>query len=260
MKKRILVATIVFVALNGLLFAQAKTSLLVRCDQSGAGVYLNDSLIGYTSPNYSALIFPGQYTIRVSKSGFPEFKTTVIVGNSPITILATLGTAMSPGGTQLPPPQLYQQGALAQLRVDSNVSGAKVFLNEAFAGETPFVSFLNPGIYAIVIRLEGYEDYRNTVMLNGFYQLHAKLAFKYRFVDYEIKIPEYFTANGGRPAKFSDVEIYLDGKRIQSAFGKTTPGTHRLTLVSRNLRLENDFELAPGRFASIELFLGISVR
>lgn len=144
-------------------FAQTTTSLSVQCNQGGAGVYLNDSLIGYTSPNFSALVFP--------------------------------------------------------------------------------------------------EDYSSTVRLSDRYQLHATLAPKPRLVDYEIKIPEYFVAKQGKSGKFSDFEIYLDGKRLQSAFGKTSPGIHMLTLVvSRELSLENNFELVQGRSASIELFLGISVR
>jgi hypothetical protein len=258
--KKGILAVIAFVALSGLVFAQAKTSLSVRCDQMGAGVYLNDSLIGYTSPNFSALVSPGQYSVRVSKDGFHEFRTTVIIGKSPITILATLGGMASPGGAQMSPPQPFHPEVMSQLTVDSNVKGAQVYLNGSFAGETPFVSFLDSGTYSIVVRLEGYEDYTNMVKVNGHYQLYATLAPKSRLIDYEIKIPEYFTVKGKNPARFSDLEIYLDGKRLESAFGKTTPGSHRLTLVSRDLRLENNFELVPGRAASIELFLGVSVR
>jgi hypothetical protein len=259
MKKRILFIAIAIIALNGLLFAQTKTSLFVRSDQMGAGVYFNDSLIGYTSPDFSALVFPGQYNIRVSKNGFSDFKTTVIVGKSPITILVTFGKFISSGGTHLPSPPPYQPADISQLSVDSNVPGAKVYLNGAFVGETPFLSFLNQGTYSIVVKLEGYDDYGSTVQVIGSYQFHAKLASKSHFVDYEIKIPEYFASKGGRPAKFSDLEIYLDGRRLQSAFGKITPGIHRLALVLRDIRLENNFEIAQGRPVSIDLFLGVSV-
>jgi hypothetical protein len=260
MRKRLLFAAIALIALNGMLTAQAKTSLSVQCNQERAGVYLNESLIGYTSPNFSALVFPGKYSIRVSKEGFSDFRTNIVVGRSPVTIIANLGGSALPGRTPPPQVQPFHPAATSQLTVDSNVPGALVYLNGSFAGETPFVSFLNPGTYSVVIRLEGYEEYSSTVKVNGRNQVHATLVSKSRFVDYEIRIPEYFTVKGKKPAQFNDLEIYLDGKRLQSAFGKTTSGTHRLTLVSRDLRLENNFELAPGKPASIELFLGISVR
>ena len=258
MRKRILIAAIAIMALYSPVFAQAKTSLLVQCNQSGAQVFLNDSLAGYTSPDFSALVLPGNYRIRVVKNGFPEFMAMILIGRTPVTIVATLGGATHSGGTQLPPPQTFPN-TKSQLIIDSNVPGAQVFLDGAFAGKTPFDSYLNPGTYHVIVRLEGYEDFSNTVILNGRHQLHATMASKSRFIEYEIKIPEYFITRWKKPAKFGDLEIYLDGKRLQSAFGKTTPGTHRLALVSSELRLESDFELAPGRSASIELFLGINI-
>jgi hypothetical protein len=195
MKKRFLMIAFVMVAFHGLVFAQTKTSLLLQCDQVGAQVYLNERLVGYTSPGFSALVLPGNYRVRVTKNGFPEFMTTIAVGRIPVTIVVTLSGSYYPGEAHLPPPSAFPPSMTP----------------------TP------------------------------------------RFVDYEIKIPEYFITRWKKPAQFRDLEIYLDGKRLQSAFGKTTPGTHRLALVSKDLRLENDFEVAPGRFASIELFLGINI-
>lgn len=260
MRKRTLFALVGLFALFGMAAAQEKTSLFIQCNQVGAGVYLNDNLVGHTSPNFSALVFPGSYNIKVQKEGFPEFKTTIIIGKSPVTILATLGKSTPPGWPQPTQPWLFHPVDMSQLSIDSNIAGARVYLNGAFAGMTPFFSSLNPGIYSITVSFEGYEDYKDTIRLNDWYQIHASLIPLPRFVDYEIKIPEYMEIKGKKPVQFSDVEIYLDGKRLQSAFGKTTPGRHRIALVSRDFRLENSFELEPGSFATIELFLGIAVR
>jgi hypothetical protein len=260
MRKRLHFAVAGLIALLSLASAQEKTSILVQCDQTGAGVYLNDSLVGYTSPSFSALVFPGSYGIRVLKEGFPEFKTTIIIGQYPVTIMATLGKSTPQGWPQPSQPWLFHPVTMSQLSIDSDIAGARVYLNGTFAGMTPFFSSLNPGTYSITVSYEGYEDYTYTVRLNDWYELHATLHPLPRFVDYEIKIPEYLSIKGKKPLQFSDVELYLDGKRLQSAFGKATPGNHRLALVSRDFRFENIFELVPGSFATIELFLGIAIR
>ena len=233
MRKRILFAAL-FALLSCMAFAQTKTSLSVQCSQGGAGVYLNDNLIGYTSPNFSALVLPGEYSVRVSKTGFADFRTTVIIGRSPITILATLGGPASPGWTPPFQPIPSPPGLKSSMSIDSNVAGAKVYLNGSFAGATPFFAFLNPGIYSIVVSHEGYEDYTSTVRLSDRYQLHATLAPKPRLVDYEIKIPEYFAAKQEKSGKFSAFEIYMDGKRLQSTPATGRPGIgHRRRRTAR---------------------------
>ncbi|HWR10193.1 MAG TPA: PEGA domain-containing protein [Rectinemataceae bacterium] len=341
MRKRALLSMLVLlVALPGFVFAQAKTSLNVQSNQSGARVYLNDKLAGYASPNFSTLVVPGNYTITVTKDGFSEFKTTINVGNSPVTIFANLSGKPSqpiPPPSQPPQPPRPQQPnppnpqpfppiARHQLSIESNVDGAQVYLNGAYAGRTPFVSYLHPGTYSILLRLDGYEEYSRTVNLGGSYQIRATLSpislpvfinaanvsgaslyrdstfignLPYRgdwmpgnytlrivapgyadyvdrvflngpltiqvslsplIVDYQIAIPELFATLAGRPIRFQDVAVYLDGRRLDSPFGKALPGTHRITLLLGDLRFEADFELLPGKIASIEPFLGVNIR
>ena len=312
---------------GGLVFAQAKTSLNIQSNQTGARVYINDNLAGYTTPSFSTLVVPGLYRIRVAKDGFPEFKTTVVVGQSPITIVAYLGGSAPP--THQPPqppiPQPGPQMSSHMLSIDTNIGGAQVYINGGFAGITPFVTYLHQGNYYVVIRLDGYEDYTKNVNLGGSYRIHASLkplslpiyidatnvpgAAIYRdssligsapyrgnwmpgsysiritapgyadyaerinvtgpltiqvplsplLVDYEIRIPEFFATLQGKPVRFKDVELYLDGKRLESSFGKAVPGTHRITMFLADLRFETDFELIAGKPASIEPFFGISV-
>ena len=329
MRKKLLLAVLALIAISGLVFAQAKTSLNVQSNQVGARVYLNDNLAGYTTPNFSTLVVPGLYRIRVTKDGFPEFKTTVVVGQSPITIMANLGGGGTPPMPQPPQPPIPQPNPPSvkhQLSIETNVGGAQVYLNGSFAGTTPFVSFLHPGTYYIVVRMDGYEEYTKTVKLSGSYRFYASLdplslpvyidvanvpgAMIYRdstliggapyrgnwmpgnysiritapgfadyndrislsgpltlqatlfplLIDYEIKIPETFATFEGKPVSFKDVEIYLDGRRLESPFGKAIPGNHRITLFLGNLRFETDFQLTAGRIASIEPFFGINTR
>ncbi|MHB0897696.1 MAG: PEGA domain-containing protein [Spirochaetales bacterium] len=327
MKRRTLLFALTLIAIGGLVFAQAKTSLTIQSNQTGARVYINDNLAGYTTPSFSTLVVPGLYRIRVSKDGFPEFKTTVVIGQSPITIMAYLGgsTPPAPPHPQPPLPPPVPPMVKHQLSIDTNMGGAQVYINGAFSGITPFVTFMHPGNYYIVIRLDGYEDYVKTVDLSGSYRIHASLkplslpiyidatnvpgAAIYRdsaligtvpyrgnwmpgtyslrvtapgyadyteriivtgpltmqisltplLVDYEIRIPEFFATHEGKAVQFRDMELYLDGKRLQSPFGKAVPGTHRITLIVSDLRFETDFELTPGTVVSLEPFFGINV-
>ena len=336
-KRTFLAAFVLLVALPGLIFAQAKTSLNVQSNQTGATVYLNDKLAGYASPNFSTLVVPGTYKIKVAKDGFSDFSTTIHVGNTPITVYANLGGRPSqpPAPPPQPPapqpqkppfPQPVPPAPRYQLSIESNVGGAQVYLNGSYSGNTPFVSYLHPGTYSVTVRLDGYEDYTRTIKLNGSYQIRANLnpvslpvyisatnvtgaslyrdstyigSLPYRgewmpgnytirivapgytdyidrislngpltmqlslspnFVDYQIAIPELFATLAGRPIGFQDMTIYLDGRRLDSPFGKVIPGTHRFTLMLGDLRFETDFDVLPGKFATIEPFLGISIR
>lgn len=321
MKKRILVMLLVALAGASLVFAQAKTSLNIQCNQVGAKVYLNDNLAGYTTPNFSALVTPGLYYIKVTKDGFPDFKTTVVVGSTPITITANFGSSQPPT-PPAPPPAPVQH----QLSVDSNVRNAQVYIDKTFAGTTPFVGFYKPGMYTITIKVPGYEEYSQRINLTSSFKLYATLnllplpvyfdvnnvrgASVYRdgqlvgttpyssswlpgsytlrvsapgyadyneriilsgplvmqislsplLIDYEIRIPDSFLVIPGSPVVYRNVQLYLDGRRVDQLFGKALPGKHVLTLYINDLKLEAEFDLPGGKPVVIEPFFGIRVQ
>lgn len=311
---------LVFLAGTSIVFAQSKTSLNIQSNQVGAKVYLNDNLAGYTTPNFSALVTPGLYYIKVTKDGFPDFKTTVVVGSTPITITANFGSSQPP--TPPTPPAPVQH----QLSVDSNVRNAQVYIDKAFVGTTPYVGFYKPGYYTITIRVPGYEDYSQKVNLTSSFKLYATLnllplpvyfdvnnvkgASVYRdgqfmgttpysgswlpgnynlrvsapgfadynervalsgplvmqislaplLVDYEIRIPDYFLLIPGSPAMYRNLQLYLDGRRVDQLYGKAMPGKHVLTMFINDLKLEAEFELIGGKPVIIEPFFGIRVQ
>lgn len=244
------------------LFAQTKTSLNLRCDQSGARVYIDDKLLGYTSPNFSTLILPGNYTIRVAKEGFPDFQTSIIVGQSPVTIITTLGWSRPPA--PLPPtpqPPLPQPSNPRSFPVyidASNVARASLYRDSSFIGTLPYRGDWKPGVYTLRISAPGYGDYLDKIMLNA--PLTIRVNLPALFVDYEIKLPQLFATRDGRPVEFKDMDIYLDGQRLSSPYGKTTSGTHRIMVFLRDLRFEADFELEAGKYAAIEPYLGVKIR
>ena len=311
---------LVFLAGTSIVFAQSKTSLNIQSNQVGAKVYLNDNLAGYTTPNFSALVTPGLYYIKVTKDGFPDFKTTVVVGSTPITITANFGSSQPP--TPPTPPAPVQH----QLSVDSNVRNAQVYIDKAFVGTTPYVGFYKPGYYTITITVPGYEDYSQRINLTSSFKLYATLnllplpvyfdvnnvkgAAVYRdgqfmgttpysgswlpgnynlrvsapgfadynervalsgplvmqislaplLVDYEIRVPDYFLLIPGSPAMYRNLQLYLDGRRVDQLYGKAMPGKHVLTMFINDLKLEAEFELIGGKPVIIEPFFGIRVQ
>jgi hypothetical protein len=174
MKRRIFLVFLTIVAVTGLVFAQTRTSLTIQSNQTGAQVYLNDALLGYTSPNFSALVTPGSYVVRVVKEGFAEFKSTVVVGTSPVTIVATLGG--SPGKPPSPKPPAPPVVQKHSLNVDSNMRGAQVYINGSFSGVTPYSAQLLPGTYTVMVRMDGYEDFSSIVKLTGTNRVFASLS------------------------------------------------------------------------------------
>ena len=73
----VIAVTLVLMAGAPLAFAQAKGAFSIVCDLTGARVYLNGELAGYTKPTFSTLLSPGQYSVRVSASGYTDYLTTI---------------------------------------------------------------------------------------------------------------------------------------------------------------------------------------
>ncbi len=165
--------------------AQVKTSLTIQSNQTGAQIYLNDRLVGFTSPSFTLLVDQGKYVVRVVMDGYPDFKTTVTVGASPVTVQAMFGGVTttvpkpkppSPPPTLPPPlPPPPPQPQRFQLTVGSNLSNALVYLNNAFVGTTPLTTTVTPGFYSLVVRMTGYAEYRQQVTVNGHVSIYATM-------------------------------------------------------------------------------------
>ncbi|HEY9055230.1 MAG TPA: PEGA domain-containing protein [Rectinemataceae bacterium] len=206
MKKKTLLVLLGIVAVLALASAQAKTSLNIQCNLTGAKVYINDKLAGYTNPNFSLLVVPGTYTVKVVKDGYPEYKRTVEVGSSPVTLTVTLGGSgagpvqppnppQPPQPPVPPPPPPKPPVVKHQLTVDANVKGANVYVNDSFVGVTPFNGKLEHGTYSVSVRMEGYENYNTSFRLDGSYRVYAVLEPRpvYIYIDaYNVPIASVF--------------------------------------------------------------------
>jgi hypothetical protein len=139
------------------LFAQAKGALSILCNVTGARVYLNGELAGYTKPTFSTLLVPGQYTVRVTLDRFRTFNTVIQMTANPL----TLNVFLEPEGAIRPIITRFT------LTVTTNVAGAQVFLNNAPVGDAPLRLQVERGNYSVRVSAPGYRDYLAAVNVNG---------------------------------------------------------------------------------------------
>jgi hypothetical protein len=129
----------------------------VSSSPSGASVYLNGAYKGETrssGPLYITGLSPGAYSTVLRKSGYNDYSTTanIVAGKT-----AQVTAALQPASVK---------PTTASAEINSQPSGADVFINNAYKGVTP-LSFENVPIdatmtYSIELRLEGYKPYTSS--------------------------------------------------------------------------------------------------
>jgi hypothetical protein len=131
-------------------------SISVSSYPVGASLYVDTIYQGYTNQIVGNLA-PGTHTVLLKKSGYKDFTQTVTVNNAQTTSISiTLSPVSSP--------------TTGDLDVSSSPSGASIYLNGAYQGETrassPFyITGLSPATYTIVIKKSGYLDYTTATQI-----------------------------------------------------------------------------------------------
>jgi len=209
--KRILACLAILLLAGSFAAADNKVALTVKSNVSGAQVYVNGRLAGYTQPNFSQLLAQGDYEITVKAKGYPDFKTNIRIGRDPVIVNATLG------GTPpvVPPPQVINHN----LTVTANVNGAEVFVNGNLAGKTPFAGQVPPGSYSVVVRATGYNDYSENVVVRGPTRVNATL----QGMTYQVSIAA---------ANVPGATVFINGGQVgQSPYQAfMMPGTYTVTI------------------------------
>lgn len=207
---------------SGAVFAQNKGALTIQCNVTGAQVYINGRMAGYTTPNFSQLLNAGSYQIRVVKQGLPEFSTTVTMRGQPVILNIVLGAQQpQPVPQPIPQPQPVPQPQVLQhsLSVDSNVRGAEVFINGNPAGRTPFSGKLPEGSYNVVVRAAGYLDFNQNVVVRGNTHINAVL----QGMSYQLNVDS---------GSLRGAQVILNGSVVgQTPYaGSLQPGSYSLTV------------------------------
>ena len=145
-------------------FAQARGAFSIVCNVTGARVYLNGELAGYTKPTFSALLKPATYRVRVTMEKYQPFETVITMSANPLNLRVNLvaeGPVIQPGRFNL--------------TVSSNVAGAQVYLNNAPVGTAPLSLRVDRGNYSVRVSAPGYQDYLASVNVAGPTSVNAVL-------------------------------------------------------------------------------------
>jgi hypothetical protein len=122
----------------------------------GASLYVDTIYEGYTNQIVGNLAV-GTHTVTMKKSGYKDFSQTATVYNAQTTsVSVTLSPVSSP--------------TTGDLDVSSTPSGASVYLNGDYQGETRssgplYITSLVPGTYTTVLKKSGYQDYTTTAKI-----------------------------------------------------------------------------------------------
>lgn len=121
-------------------------TLVVDSTPSGASVYVDGTYRG-TTP-LTVELQPGQHTINVTLEGYKPYLATVNV---------------PPGETVKITAKLEKKIATGTVWINSQPTGADVYVDGTWRGTTPLTLTLPPGTHTIEIRKEGYPPTRKTV-------------------------------------------------------------------------------------------------
>lgn len=179
---------------------EKKGGILVEADVSGAEVYVDGNLHADPTPTLVSGLAAGPHVIEVRKEPALPWKQTVnVVADQTVKVSAQLAATMKPqGGT---------------VRVLSNVSGARVFLDGIDMGAAPMdLKDVEPGEHIVEVKAEGHMTREERVTVNAGTANVLKL-------DLQV-LPEAARKEGGLLKIVSPVPeaaIFIDGERIGSA-------------------------------------------
>jgi len=120
-------------------------TLEISSSPSGAKIYVNGEYKGVTPLTLS--LMPGTYEVKITKDGYEDYTGMVGVKTGETrSISVTLKLVYG------------------FLSVNSNPSGAEVYIDGNYAGTTPLENYkISPGEHVVKIKKEGYQEYTKTV-------------------------------------------------------------------------------------------------
>lgn len=123
-------------------------SLVVTSDPPGARVYLDGVYKGTTT--YAYKFDPGHYVLKLTYPGYQSYETTIALISNEVTSIDV---------------ELVKIPTTGTLTVSSTPSGAKVYIDGSYKGNTPYSDTLSPGTYDIKVTMTGYNDHETTATI-----------------------------------------------------------------------------------------------
>ncbi|WP_198362270.1 PEGA domain-containing protein [Thermococcus profundus] len=131
------------------ILTEKKGTLQISSTPEGASIYIDGNYMGKTPQTLQVL--PGTHTVTIAMQDYQNYTTTITVraGESE-RITAIL------------------QPVFGYLSVTTEPSGAKVYIDGSYAGETPLNEYkLHTGSHTVSIIKEGYQNYTETVIITS---------------------------------------------------------------------------------------------
>lgn len=134
-------------------------TITVSSVPAGAGIYLDGAFKGLTRTDEAVTftgIVPGEHEVSLKSANYQEYSKKFDVTAGSITDITEVLTPAPGPGPGLP----------GTIDVNSQPSGASVFIDNTFSGATPVtVQSVSSGPHTILIRINGYEDYNTSIIL-----------------------------------------------------------------------------------------------
>lgn len=180
-------------------------------EPSGAYIELDGTIIG-TTPHTEIDITPKEHQIVITKNGYYNWRETIdMAGGGSRYVYATL-SSVAPENA---------------IRIQSVPSGAAIYLNGIYQGETMEngyfpITDLRTGQHTILLRLKGYDDFEETVSLSEGETITVTADME-EGAGSTISTPTPTTATGKLVLSTSPpgAEIAIDGSPV----GRMTPAT-----------------------------------
>lgn len=193
-----------------------KGYLSVTSSPKGADVYVDGQYRGFT-PTTVGKLDVGSHTLELRLAGYETYTTTFRVYTGDTT---NINANLRPKGPTT--------GSIA---VQSYPSGASIFVDGDYEGITMANDYfdiigLSPGSYTLMLRKQGYEDYRISVMVTGG-------GVKYVTATLNPKPEPQTTGSLNVNSVPSGAEVYVDNLfrgYAPAIVPDLSPGTHSITL------------------------------
>jgi hypothetical protein len=126
----------------------------------GASVYVDGKYYG-PAPQIASSLSPGYHQVRLSLSGFQDWTGNVYVESGKTT---TVSQQLSVSPTQYP----TSAPGTGTITVNSNPTGAEVYVDNAYIGITPLtVPSVQPGSHVVVVSQTGYASWQATIQVQS---------------------------------------------------------------------------------------------
>ncbi|MCD6508139.1 PEGA domain-containing protein [Candidatus Poribacteria bacterium] len=136
-----------------------KLPVMINSNPSGADLYIDDRYIGKTPQAVD--LKPGIHKFKLHKDGFLDYNSSLMIA----------GEYLKP----IPPINLKPIPPKYKIPVTSTPPKAKVYLDDRYQGETPITLELKAGRYLVEIMLNGYEPYRDLLLVPYKKRIDVKL-------------------------------------------------------------------------------------